>query len=92
MAVNDIFPRAPVLGIILPDDGPIDYEWLCLDGWLPVFAVPGTRFVNLQYGERAPVLKALADRHADTVADWPEAVDDLDDSAAENLPVRSARG
>ncbi len=22
------------LGVILPDDGPFDYEWLRLDGWL----------------------------------------------------------
>lgn len=56
---------------------------LCLDDWLPVFAVPGIRFVNLQYGERAPELKALADRHEVTVADWPGAVDDLDDFAAQ---------
>lgn len=26
--------KLPGLGIILPDDGPFDYEWLRLDGWL----------------------------------------------------------
>jgi maleate isomerase len=26
--------KAPVLGVILPDDGPFDYEWFHLDRWL----------------------------------------------------------
>ncbi len=27
--------RSMLLGVILPDDGPFDYEWMHLDSWLP---------------------------------------------------------
>ena len=54
-----------------------------LDDWLPVFGVEGVSFVNLQYGARAEELAAFEERHGIVIADWPDAVEDLDDFAAQ---------
>lgn len=52
------------------------------DTWLPLLGARGAKFVNLQYGPRQGELKALSDAHGIHVADWPEAVEDLDAFAA----------
>lgn len=54
-----------------------------LEAWLPLLRLPGVRFVNLQYGARAHALEALERTHGMRIADWPDAVEDLDDFAAE---------
>jgi Tfp pilus assembly protein PilF/ADP-heptose:LPS heptosyltransferase len=45
-----------------------------LDQWLPVLRLPDVRFVNLQYGDCAEDMAALAKKWSGTIADW----DDLD--------------
>lgn len=56
---------------------------LSLDKLLPLFSVPGVRWVNLQYGERDSDIAALRERHGVKIADWPEAIDgDYDETAA----------
>lgn len=56
---------------------------MTLEDWQPILQVPGVRFVNLQYGERAKEIAAVEARHGTPIADWPDAVDDLDDFAAQ---------
>jgi tetratricopeptide (TPR) repeat protein len=49
----------------------------------PLLALPGLRWVNLQYGERAADLAQLGEWSGNGIADWPEAIDgDYDETAA----------
>lgn len=45
--------------------------------WEPLFALPGVRYVSLQYGDADEVRRAGYD-----VTVWPEALDDYDETAA----------
>lgn len=51
---------------------------IALRDWAPIFAVPGVRFVNLQYGDSEA---ELSDAPV-AVAHWRDALDDYDDTAA----------
>lgn len=56
---------------------------LSLDVLQPVLALPGVRWINLQYGERAAEIAAFKAAHGITITDWPEAIDgDFDETAA----------
>jgi len=56
---------------------------LSLEDLLPVLSVPGVRWVNLQYGERADEIAAFGRDRGIPIADWPDAVDhDYDETAA----------
>lgn len=56
---------------------------LSLDALQPLLALPGVRWVNLQYGERAAEIASLKAVHGMTITDWPEAIDgDYDETAA----------
>ncbi len=54
-----------------------------LEDWLVLLRTPGIVFVNLQYGPRREELDRLAESHGVRVADWPGAVENLDDFAAQ---------
>jgi len=50
---------------------------------LPLLSVPGVRWVNLQYGDRASEIAAFASAQKIGITDWPEAIDgDYDETAA----------
>ena len=49
---------------------------------LPVLRVPGATFVNLQYNRGSGELATLRERHGVDIHDWPEAIDDYDETAA----------
>ncbi|CAK0745389.1 hypothetical protein WCLP8_1570001 [uncultured Gammaproteobacteria bacterium] len=55
-----------------------------LEQWGPVFAVPGVRFVNLQYDQCAEELDAAERRFGITIARWPDLdlTNDLEAAAA----------
>lgn len=54
-----------------------------LDRWLPIFHIPGIRFVSLQYTPDAPSeLAALSRDHGVQVTHWPQAIADYEDTAA----------
>ena len=54
-----------------------------LEAWERVFALPGVRFVSLQYTEgAASELAALARNGGPDVTHWQEAIDDYDETAA----------
>lgn len=55
-----------------------------IEAWAPVLAVPGVRFVNLQYGDCAPELAALADLAGRPILQAPglDLREDIDDLAA----------
>lgn len=54
-----------------------------LETMLPVLAIAGAQWINLQYGQRAEEIAALAAKHGIQVNDWPEAIDgDYDETAA----------
>ena len=56
---------------------------LSLETLFPVLSVPGVRWVNLQYGERATEIAELQATQGIEIADWPEAIDgDYDETAA----------
>jgi len=56
---------------------------LSLETLQPVLALPGVRWINLQYGERAAEIAAFKAAHGITITDWPEAIDgDYDETAA----------
>lgn len=56
---------------------------LSLDALQPVLALPGVRWINLQYGERAAEIAGFKAAHGITITDWPEAIDgDYDETAA----------
>lgn len=56
---------------------------LSLEALLPVLSVPGVRWVNLQYGDRAGEIAACEGGHGIRIADWPDAIDnDYDETAA----------
>ena len=52
------------------------------EDWAPILAVPGCRFVNLQYGNYLPELALINDRFGDVVHDFPEALADYDETVA----------
>jgi hypothetical protein len=56
-----------------------------LEDWLPLFATPDVRFVNLQYGDCAAELARLQEQHGILVHHWADAnpLEDLDEFAAE---------
>ena len=54
-----------------------------LGDWAPLLSRSGATFVNLQYGERASELASLRSVHGIVLHDWEDAVDDLDDFAAQ---------
>lgn len=47
----------------------------------PLLRIPGTRFVDLQYGDTSSERSALASRGIE-LASWPDAIADLDETAA----------
>ena len=49
---------------------------------LPVLRVAGATFVNLQYNRGGGELATLRERHEVEILDWPQAVDDYEDTAA----------
>jgi hypothetical protein len=53
---------------------------LTLEQLRPVLEVPGVRFVSLQYGDAREALQAGA--ALPPIAQWPETIDDLDETAA----------
>lgn len=56
---------------------------LSLEALLPVLSVPGVRWVNLQYGDRAGEITSFESGHNIRIANWPEAIDgDYDETAA----------
>jgi len=55
---------------------------LQLEQLLPLFATPGVRFVNLQYGDVAADLAAFAEAQGMSLLNFPEAIRDLDEFAA----------
>jgi tetratricopeptide (TPR) repeat protein len=50
--------------------------------WRPLLVRPAARFVSLQYGEVGPALAEFEKHCGVTVAHWPEAVANLDETAA----------
>lgn len=56
---------------------------LSLDVLQPVLALPGVRWINLQYGERAAEIAGVKAAHGITITDWSGAIDgDYDETAA----------
>lgn len=56
---------------------------LSLDALHPLLALPGVRWINLQYGERAAEIAGFKTAHGIEITDWPEAIDgDYDETAA----------
>lgn len=56
---------------------------LSLPALQPVLSVPGVRWINLQYGNRAGEIAELRGATGIDIVDWPEAVDgDYDETAA----------
>jgi tetratricopeptide (TPR) repeat protein len=55
---------------------------LTLEKLLPLLSTPGASFVNLQYGEREEEIEAFATRHGISIHDFPEAIDNYDETAA----------
>jgi tetratricopeptide (TPR) repeat protein len=55
---------------------------LALPEWAPILSVPGVRFVSLQYGSASQDLADLESSLGLSVADYPEAHRDYDDTAA----------
>jgi tetratricopeptide (TPR) repeat protein len=55
---------------------------LSLEKLLPLLSSAGATFVNLQYGERREEVEAFSARHGIRVHDFPEAIDDYDETAA----------
>jgi len=55
-----------------------------LDQWMPLFSLPGARFVNLQYGDTQLELETLQQYHGVRISDWTDSdpLYDLDDFAA----------
>ena len=53
---------------------------LTLEQLRPVLEVPGVHFVSLQYGDAREALRGAAG--LPQIAEWPEAIDDLDETAA----------
>ena len=54
-----------------------------LDDWTELFALPDVVWINLQYGDRTEELRKLEEKTGHKVHDWPDAVADLDDFAAQ---------
>lgn len=56
---------------------------MSLAALLPVLAVPGIRWINLQYGQRSDEINAFRQCSGIDITDWPEAIDgDYDETAA----------
>jgi hypothetical protein len=55
---------------------------MTLEDWLPVLALPGMRFVSLQYTDCRAELAWLRQAHGLEVVHWQEAIDDYDETAA----------
>lgn len=53
-----------------------------LSAWSSILRQPGCHFVNLQYGHAGGELRALLSGQAAVLHDWPEAIDDFDETAA----------
>ncbi|MBL6934150.1 MAG: tetratricopeptide repeat protein [Alphaproteobacteria bacterium] len=53
-----------------------------LEEWLPLFRVPGTRFISFQHGDTAEEREALKTEHGVVVEDFTEGDDSFDDFAA----------
>lgn len=58
--------------------------YTALDQWEAIFAIPGIRFINLQYGECADEIQAAERRFGVTIHRWPDLnlKDDFDGVAA----------
>jgi tetratricopeptide (TPR) repeat protein len=56
-----------------------------LDQWTEVFSVPGTHYINLQYGDCADELREMQQDYGVIIHDWEDAdpLKDLDNFAAE---------
>ena len=54
-----------------------------LDDWTGLFEIADVVWINLQYGDRAGELSRLEEKTGHKVHDWPDAVADLDDFAAQ---------
>lgn len=56
---------------------------IALESWLPVLKTPGVCFVDLQYGDHAAEIDAMAQTHDIRLARWPHALSgDYDEIAA----------
>lgn len=55
---------------------------LSLEQLLPVLRLEGIHFVSLQYDEYRPELQELRHRHGVEIHDWPDAIADLEETAA----------
>jgi Flp pilus assembly protein TadD len=53
-----------------------------LERWLPILRVPGVRYVSLQYTREYEALAAFARAHDLAIHAWPEAIEDLSETAA----------
>jgi tetratricopeptide (TPR) repeat protein len=53
-----------------------------LDRWIPLFGVPGVRFVSLQYGDCREDIAYARDSLGTKLHHWPEAIADYDETAA----------
>jgi Tfp pilus assembly protein PilF len=54
-----------------------------LEQWLPIFRVPGVRFVSLQYTkDAADEVREFNARHHVEIVHWADAIDDYDETAA----------
>jgi tetratricopeptide (TPR) repeat protein len=54
-----------------------------LDDWTELLKLPEVVWINLQYGDRAQELSQLEEKTGHKVHDWPDALADLDDFAAQ---------
>jgi tetratricopeptide (TPR) repeat protein len=53
-----------------------------LADWLPILSMTGVHFISLQYTECADEIAALSETHDVTVHQWPDALDDMNETAA----------
>lgn len=54
-----------------------------LDDWQDLFATGGVTWINLQYGDRDAEIAAFEAKSGYKLHDWPDAIADLDDFAAQ---------
>ncbi|HYE36627.1 tetratricopeptide repeat protein [Methylocaldum sp.] len=53
-----------------------------LEHWLPILQSKKVHFINLQFGESAAELSKLSEIHGIYIHNWPEAINDYDETAA----------
>lgn len=53
-----------------------------LHEWLPIFQIPNTHFINLQYTECQTELASMRNMYGIEIHHWPSAISDYDETAA----------